>query len=229
MLVDRRNYHLFTPLLYQVASCLLSPGEIAAPLRKVFRGARNVRFRMGDVVRHRLRRRRSCTSPTAPRCRTTIVVLAAGSRTNFFGNDELARHALGLKDLGEALQLRNHVLDCLERATATDRRRRTAPPAHVLHRRRRSDRRRVRGRRSRELVRLVLPHEYPELARPTVRIVLLEGGDRLLPMFKPRLSGYARRELERRGVDVRTNALVADADDKLVRTQGRRARSRPRR
>ena len=81
----------------------------------MFRGAANVRFRMGDVARHRLRRRRSCTSPTAPSSPTTIVVLAAGSRTNFFGNDDVAQHALGLKDLGEALQLRNHVLDCLER------------------------------------------------------------------------------------------------------------------
>ena len=140
-----------------------------------------------------------------------------GSRTNFFGNDDVARHALGLKDLGEALQLRNHVLDCLERAAATsdaDERRRLLTfcivgggPTGVEY-----------AGALGELVRLVLPQEYPELAHDSVRIVLLEGGDRLLTMFKPRLSVYAREELERRGVDVRTNALVSDASDKLVRT-----------
>ena len=217
VLVDRRNYHLFTPLLYQVASCLLSPADIAAPLRKVFRGARNVRFLMGDVARTDFEAKvvHLADGTALP---YDHVVLAAGSRTNFFGNDDLARSALGLKDLGEALQLRNHVLDCLERATATDdadERRRLLTfcivgggPTGVEY-----------AGSLGELVRLVLPQEYPELARDSVRIVLLEGGDRLLTMFKPRMSGYARKELERRGVDVRCNALVAEATDKLVRTQ----------
>jgi NADH dehydrogenase len=217
VLVDRRNYHLFTPLLYQVASCLLSPADIAAPLRKVFRGARNVRFMMGDVARIDFEAKVVHLAGGAA-LPYDHVVLAAGSRTNFFGNDDLARYALGLKDLGEALQLRNHVLDCLERAAATDdadERRRLLTfcivgggPTGVEY-----------AGALGELVRLVLPQEYPELARDSVRIVLLEGGDRLLTMFKPRLSGYARKELERRGVDVRCNALVSDATDKLVRTQ----------
>ena len=122
------------------------------------------------------------------------LVLAAGSRTNFYGNDELARHALGLKDLGEALQLRNHVLDCLERAAVTDdaaERRRNLTfcivgggPTGVEY-----------AGALAELVRLVLPAEYPELSPSDVRIVLLEGGDRLLPAFRKRLSAYALREL----------------------------------
>jgi NADH dehydrogenase len=216
VLVDRQNYHLFTPLLYQVASCLLSPSEIAAPLRKVFRGAANVRFRMGEVVEVDFAARAVRLSDG-----TTLeydyVVLAAGSRTNFFGNDELEAHALGLKDLGQALQLRNHVLDCLERASATadaDERRRLLTfcvvgggPTGVEY-----------SGALAELVRLVLPHEYPELSSSDVHIVLLEGGDRLLPAFKPRLSEYAHRELRRRGVDVRLNALVSSATDKVVCT-----------
>ena len=110
VLVDRQNYHLFTPLLYQVASCLLSPSDIAAPLRKVFRRAPNVRVRLGEVVDvdfagQVVRLRDGDT------LEYDELVLAAGSRTNFFGNDEIAEHALGLKDLGEALQLRNHVLE----------------------------------------------------------------------------------------------------------------------
>jgi NADH dehydrogenase len=216
VLVDRRNFHLFTPLLYQVASCLLSPGDIVAPLRKVLRGATNVRFRMADVAEIDFTAKVVHLSDGAELPYDHVVV-AAGSRTNFFGNDGVARHALGLKDLGEALQLRNHVLDCLERAAGTaddDERRRLLTfcivgggPTGVEY-----------AGALGELARLVLPHEYPELARAAVRIVLLEGSDRLLSMFTPRLSGYARKELERRGVDVRTNAHVADVTEKVVRT-----------
>jgi NADH dehydrogenase len=211
LLVDRHNYHLFTPLLYQVASCLLNPSEVTAPLRKVFRGSANVRYREGEVagadfVGKVVRLADGAELPY------DYLVLATGSQTNYYENQSVREHALGLKDLGEALQLRNHVLQCLERAT-------TAPteeerlrlltfcivgggPTGVEY-----------AGALGELARLVLPHEYPELSASSLRILLLEGGDRLLTMFVPRLSKYARRELERRGVDVRTNTLVASADD----------------
>jgi NADH dehydrogenase len=217
LLIDAHNYHLFTPLLYQVASCLLNPGEIAAPLRKTFRGARNVHVRRGLVIDVDLDARR-LTLDDGAHIDFDHLVLAAGSRTNFYGNDELGRHALGLKDLGEALQLRNHVLDCLERAAVTDdaaeRRRRLTfcivggGPTGVEY-----------AGALAELVRLVLPAEYPELRPADVRIVLLEGGDRLLPAFRKRLSAYALRELSRRGVDVRLNAMVATATHEVVETR----------
>jgi NADH dehydrogenase len=117
-----------------------------------------------------------------------------------------------LKDLGEALQLRNHVLECLEEATRTGNeaaRRRLLTfcivgggPTGVEYA----------GALS-ELVRLILPKEYPELSPSEVRILLLEGSDRLLSTFVPRLSRYARTQLELRGIEVRTNTLVANADD----------------
>jgi len=211
LLVDRRNYHLFTPLLYQVASCLLNPSEITAPLRKVLRGAPNVRYRAGDVTavdfeRKRLRLDDDVELPY------DHLVLATGSVTNYYGNESVRAHALGLKDLGEALQLRNHVLECLERATTAaseEERRRLLTfcivgggPTGVEF-----------AGALAELARLVLPREYPELSASPLRVSLLEGGDRLLPMFVPRLSAYTQRELERRGVEVRTNTLVASADD----------------
>ena len=214
VLVDRHNYHLFTPLLYQVASCLLNPAEIAAPLRKVLRGAPNVRYRMGDVSRVDFAGKRVHFADGGV-LEYDYVVVATGSVTNYFGNDAIARHALGLKDLGQALQLRNHVLECLERAAATtdaDERRRLLTfcivgggPTGVEY-----------AGALAELVRLVLPYEYPEIPPSDVSILLLEGADRLLTMFVPRLSNYARKELERLGVDVRTNTLVASADDKGV-------------
>ena len=213
-LVDRQNYHLFTPLLYQVASCLLNPSEITAPLRKVFRDAPNVRYRQGDVVDVDFDAQRVRLADGTTLAYDSLV-LATGSVTNFYGNTALESHALGLKDLGEALQLRNHVLDCLERAAATtdhvERERLLTfcivggGPTGVEY-----------AGALAELVRLVLPHEYLEFPPSDVRIVLLEGGDRVLPTFKRRLSAYGQRELAYRGVDVRLNTLVASADDRGV-------------
>ncbi len=143
------------------------------------------------------------------------LVLATGSETNYYGNDSVRDRALGLKDLGEALELRNHVLECLDRAadTTDDAERERlltfcivgGGPTGVEY-----------AGALGELARLILPEEYPELPPSCLRILLLEGGDRLLTMFVPKLSTYARGELERRGVDVRTNTFVASADDRGV-------------
>jgi NADH dehydrogenase len=217
VLVDTHNYHLFTPLLYQVASCLLAPSEITAPLRKVLSGAENVRYRQGQVVDIDFAQQRVRLADGAV-LEYDQVVLSTGSVTNFYGNEAIESRALGLKDLGEALSLRNHVLDCLERATAaTDPAERErlltfciigGGPTGVEY-----------AGALAELARLVLPREYPELRPHEFRIVLLEGGGRLLPTFKPRLSAYTRRELERLGVDVRTEQLVASADATKVVTR----------
>ncbi len=210
-IVDPRDYHLFTPLLYQVASCLLNPSEVAAPIRKVFRGVPNVRYRQDQVVAldHDARR---VTLASGTVLDYDACVLATGSATNYYGNASVEEHALGLKDLGEALQLRNHVLTCFEQATATDddaARRRLltfcvvgAGPTGVEY-----------AGALAEFVRLVVPNEYPELASTRVQILLLEGGDRVLAPFKPRLSAYTARQLARLGVEVRTRTLVTSADD----------------
>jgi NADH dehydrogenase len=211
LLVDRQNYHLFTPLLYQVASCLLNPSEITAPLRKVFAGAANIRYREGEVAGVDFERKvvRLTDDVELP---YDHLVMATGSTTNYYGNESVRQHALGLKDLGEALHLRNHVLECLERATVAkteEERQRLLTfcivgggPTGVEY-----------AGALGELARLVLPKEYPEISPSALRIVLLEGGDRLLTMVTPSLAKYAKRELEHRGVDVRCNALVASADD----------------
>src|SRR3954451_19743834 len=117
-IVDRQNYHLFTPLLYQVASCLLNPSEITAPVRKVFRDSSNVRYRQGEVVDVDFSEQ-TVRLADGETLHYDEIVLATGSTTNYYGNDALEQRALGLKDLGQALQLRNHVLECLERAAAT--------------------------------------------------------------------------------------------------------------
>ena len=211
VLVDRRNYHLFTPLLYQVASCLLNPSEIAAPLRKVFRGAGNVRYREANVTHVDFASNLVHLSDGTVLAYDYVVV-ATGSVTNYYGNKSVEAHALGLKDLGQALALRNHVLECLEHATVA---------STPIERQRLLTFTIVGGGPTgveyagalAELVRLVLPDEYPEIPPSDVRIVLLEGGERLLPGFAKSLSEYARTQLELRGIDVRTSTLVTMADD----------------
>lgn len=211
LLVDERDYHLFTPLLYQVASCLLNPSEIAAPVRKVFRGAPNLRFRQARVVGVDLHGKR-LTLDDSSELHYDVCVLATGSVNNYFGNADVARQALNLKDLGSALKLRNHVLERFEHAASTtDAAARArhltfcvvgAGPTGVEY-----------AGALAEFVRLVVPDEYPELDGPPVRIILLEGGDRVLPTFKRRLSAYAQRQLELRGVEVRLRTLVDSADE----------------
>ena len=211
-LIDRNNYHLFTPLLYQVASCLLAPTEIAAPLRRVFRRATNVRVHVGDVVSVDTEARTVALADgtNVPYDR---LVITTGSATNYFGNDTIATHSFGLKDLGEALTLRNHVLEVLDRASwcaPGDEMRDAlltfcivgAGPTGVEY-----------AGALAELVRLIFPLEYPELRDARVRIVVLEMSDRVLASFHPSLGRYARTELERLGVEVRLGASVASLDE----------------
>jgi NADH dehydrogenase len=214
LLLDRHNYHLFTALLYQVATSLLNPSDIACPHRSIFRRSRNVRFRQARVVgvdlEHRVVRLES--DEEVP---YDSLVLATGSENNYFANEELAEHTLGMKTLAEAMRLRNHVLSCLELAAQTDsiEERRAwltfvivgGGPTGVEYA----------GALS-ELLRLVLGRDFPELDHSMARIVLAEGMDRLLGAFHPKLGAYAARTLRDRGIEVRTSALVQKATDELV-------------
>jgi NADH dehydrogenase len=214
LLVDRNNYHLFTPLLYQVASSLLNPSDIAYPVRKGFTGSRNVRFRLGEVTGADLDRRvvRLGDGSEIPYDR---LVLAAGSTTAFYGMADVQRAALGLKDLPEAMELRNHVLSCFESASReADPARARALLTFVI----------VGGGPTgveyagalAELIRLNLGRDFPEIDRGRIRILLLERESRLLPMFREDLSGYARRELENRSIEVRLGCGLANARDGAV-------------
>ena len=114
-LLDRSGFHLFTPLLYQVATALLNPSDIGYPLRTVFRRSRNVRVHQAMVVSVDFRMRTVHLS-TGQNVNCDYLVLATGSTDNYFGNNAVADASLGLKTLEQAARLRNHVLACLERA-----------------------------------------------------------------------------------------------------------------
>src|SRR5919108_1441428 len=173
LLLDGRNYHLFTPLLYQVATALLNPSDIAYPFRARFRRSRNVRFRQSLVAEIDFEGKRLHTADGTELAYDYLVV-ATGSTNNYFGNEELEEHTIGMKTLEEALRLRNHVLSCLERAEQepdpSERRRwltfvvAGGGPTGVEY-----------AGALGELLKLVLGRDYPDLAPGSARIVLVEG------------------------------------------------------
>jgi NADH dehydrogenase len=210
LLVDERNYHLFTPLLYQVATALLTPSDISYPLRRVFRGSPNVRVMHARVVGVDFQRK-TVKVASGHELGYDYIVLATGSVNNYFGNQRVAEHAIGLKVLEEATRLRNHVLRCMELAeTETDAEERQALLTFVV----------VGGGPTGveyagalgELVQLVARRDYHSIAASDVRIVLVEGRDRLLSIFSERIGRYAQRVLRKRGIEVRTGVLVQSAD-----------------
>ena len=217
LLVDRNNYHLFTPLLYQVASALLDPGEIARPIRQLIRPLPNADFRQALVTGVDLEGRRLATDhgPIA----YDYLVLATGAQSDYFGNASLAEHTLGLKDLDEGLALRNRILSQFEasRWTGDPARRRAlltfavvgAGPTGVE----------MAGAIS-ELIRLVLRKDYRDLDINEVRVVLIEAAPYVLGAFVPHLRDAALHSLERKGIKVMLGAKVESVTDSAVRLAG---------
>jgi NADH dehydrogenase len=214
LLLDRNNYHLFQPLLYQVATAGLEPEEIARPVRAILRSQKNFDFRLVDVTGVDFDRRRLDTSagPVA----YDYLILSHGSETNFFGLESMRQHGLGLKDIPDALRIRNHVLTCFEQAMLEiDPERRRAKLTFIV----------VGGGPTgvemagalSELIRLVLVKDYPRLNIKDVRILLLEATDKILAALPERLREAAVKTLWRKWIEVRFSAVVTDYDGELVR------------
>src|SRR5207237_366235 len=214
VLVDRHNYHLFQPLLYQVATAGLEPEQIARPVRAVLRRQRNFEFRMTEVTGLDARGKRVVTTDGA--IAYDYLILAVGGETNYFGLEGVVRHGFGLKDIPEAIRIRNHVLHAFERAMLEpDPERRRAWLTFVV----------VGGGPTgvemagalSELIRLVLVKDYPRLNVKDVRVLLLEATDRLLGPMPARLREAAAETLWRKKhVEVRFGATVADYDGERV-------------
>lgn len=214
-LVDRNNYHLFQPLLYQVATAGVSPDEIAYPARSIFRGYKNATFRMTEVTGVDYENRLLLTS-TAD-IPFDYLVLAFGGQTNFFGLESVQRHGFELKGLDDATQLRSHILRMFEAAVQEeDPERRKAMLTFVV----------VGGGPTgvefagalSELIRMVLAREYLGLNINDVQVLLLEAADRLL-LAMPEDLGHATAKIlrERKHVDVRFGAQVVEYDGEQVR------------
>ncbi len=223
LVIDRHNYHTFTPLLYQVATCGLDPSAIAYPVRTIFRRHRNVHFLMGNVEGIDTAGR-NVTVRTEDATRTEHydwLLLAAGSVTNFF-RPEVERNAFGLKDLEDAIVVRQHILKLFEKATwAQDAAQRQAFTTFVV----------VGGGPTGietagalyELYNYLLAQEYGSDQPPLkARVILLEATDRLLAPYPTALQQAAVKQLASLGVEVMLNAVVERAEpDRVVQKDGR--------
>jgi NADH:ubiquinone reductase (H+-translocating) len=212
--IDRRNYHLFQPLLYQVATAGLSPAQIASPIRAILRRAANVRVVLGKVLSVD-KRRHSVTVEGGTIEEREIaydyLVLATGARHSYFGRDEWEGVAPGLKKIDDATAIRRQILTAFETAEATqsaESRRRFLTfvvigggPTGVE----------MAGAIA-ELARVALRHDFRNIDPSEARIVLVEAGPRLLAPFPPKLSEAARRSLEKLGVEVRLGTPVSQCD-----------------
>lgn len=212
-LIDRFNYHQFQPLFYQVATAGLNGSDISFPLRKVFHGSRNVKYRMANVEQ---------VLPDQQKVQTNIgdfeydqLVIATGAGTNFFGNANMEKYAIPMKSTVEAIELRNRILRNFEMAlTVTD------PvelqrllnivvvgggPTGVE----------LSGAIA-DMKRFVLPKDYPELDFDQMNIFLLEGTGKTLAVMSEKSSEQSAKYLKRLGVTVKTNTLIKDYDGKTA-------------
>ena len=217
LLVDRNNYHLFTPLLYQVASALLEPGEIARPVRQMIRPLANAEFKLAAVTGVDLNGRRLLTDHGP--MPYDYLVLATGAQTDYFGNDALADATLPLKNLADGLTVRNHIMSRIEASRWTDdtSRRRAlltfavigGGPTGVE----------MAGALS-ELIHLVLRKDYHDLDTNEVRVVLIEAAPYVLGQFAPSLREAARRSLEKKHVELMLKTKVESVAEGHIRLAG---------
>jgi len=209
-LVDRKNHHVFQPLLYQVATATLSPGDIAAPIRWILRRVHNVRVLMGEVTGIDVHARRVELADGGV-LEYDYLIVASGSRHAYFGHGEWEQYAPGLKTLEDAIAIRRRILIAFERAErATDAAQQRALLTFAL----------VGGGPTgvelagtlAEIARQTLRDEFRSIDTSRARIVLIEGGHSILQTFPEPLRAAAKRSLERLGVEVRENTVVTAVD-----------------
>lgn len=209
VLLDRNNYHLFQPLLYQVSTAGLEPDSIAFPLRGIFGSQKNLHFRMAEVKG--VRAAENILETGIGEIHYDYLVLATGSNTNFFGNKQIAEHAIGMKSLIEAVQIRNYVVKQFEECLLLkDEAEIKAKLNFVL----------VGGGPTgvemagaiAELRKYILPKDYPELPLHYMNIYLIEAGPRLLSAMSERSSEKTAQGLHQLGIKVLTKTVVKDYD-----------------
>jgi NADH dehydrogenase len=206
-LVDRCNYHLFQPLLYQVATGTLSPANIASPLRNILKRQKNTQVLLAEAVRIDASNRRVILSDGSIEYDTLVV--STGSSHQYFGHDEWETFAPGLKTVDDATDMRRRILLAFETAEReTDPEKLRAWMTFVI----------VGGGPTGaelagalgEIANDTLRRDFRKINPSDARIILVEGTDRVLPAYPPKLSASARKMIERLGVTVRTGALVTD-------------------
>lgn len=208
-LIDRRNHHLFQPLLYQVAMAGLSPADIAVPIRSILSKQRNTRVFQGKVTA--IDFRRQIVVADFGEVPYDYLLLACGARHSYFGHDQWESHAPGLKTIEQATEIRRRLLSAFEEAERTsdaDQRKRLLTfvvvgggPTGVE----------LAGAIG-EMSRFTLARDFRHIDSKLARIILVEAGPRILPMFSEEMAGRATRDLEHLGVQVWTSSPVTSID-----------------
>ena len=213
-LVDRHNYHLFQPLLYQVAIAGLLPSQIAYPLRTIFRKQKNLTFQMGEVTDINLEARYIKMDGSV--IAYDYLVFAAGGETNFFGNQSVEQNGFQLKNIQSAIEIRNHLLQMFEEASReADAEKRRALLTFVV----------VGGGPTgvetsgalAELIIHVLSRDYPQMDLNEVRVLLLEAGHTIMPSYPDELRKATEKLLKSKKVEVLTNTKLVDYNGQRVR------------
>ncbi|MEA3196057.1 MAG: hypothetical protein QOF32_109, partial [Gammaproteobacteria bacterium] len=217
--VDRTNYHLFQPLLYQVATAALSPGDIAAPVRPLFRDSLDTRILLGTVTG--VNTAAQVVMVDHMEVPYDFLVVATGATHSYFGKDQWAPYAPGLKRVEDAIEIRRRILTAFEHAEASvDRAERDALLTFLI----------VGGGPTgvelagaiAELARFGMDKEFRNFDPADARVILVQAAPRLLPAFPETLAAIARRALEKLGVEVKTGSLVEAIDSDGVTVSGKR-------
>ncbi|MEM1048441.1 MAG: NAD(P)/FAD-dependent oxidoreductase [Pseudomonadota bacterium] len=223
-LLDRQNYHLFQPLLYQVATAALTPAEIAAPIRGILRRQRNATVFMDEVCGVDTGAKEVATT-SGRRIPYDALVLATGARHSYFGQDGWAAFAPGLKSIDDAFALRKKILLAFEQAemsASEDDAYREAQQTFVVI---------GGGPTGVELAGAIaelahsMARDFRRIEAEGTRILLVEGGDRLVPSFDPALSDRVMKDLASLGVDVRLNTMVSEIGDGFIEAGDERIRA----
>jgi NADH:ubiquinone reductase (H+-translocating) len=214
IIIDRKNFHTFQPLLYQVATAGLSPEEIATPIRTIFRSRKNVEVFMGVVTGVDLTRR--VIKTVGPEVPYDYLIVAAGASHAYFGHDEWEPYAPGLKTVEDALEIRRRVLLTFELAERESASGKPPTPLNFVI---------VGGGPTgvelagtlAEICHQALTHEFRAIDPARAHILLLEGGPRVLPVYPEDLSRSAEEQLRHLGVEVRTSTMVTGIEPGAVR------------
>ncbi len=214
-IIDRHNYHLFQPLLYQVATAALSPADIAFPIRRIFRSQKNVECVLGDVTQIDLTRQ-CLTIDSSQEIDFDYLVVAAGATHSYFGKEEWLSNAPGLKTIEDALYIRKRILLAFEEAeNEMDLDAQRAKLTFII----------VGGGPTgvelagalRQIAVKEIQKDYRHIDTSTARVMLVEANDRVLKSFHPDLSARAKRDLEKLGVEIRLNGRVTAVDEQGVK------------
>ncbi|MGO2357549.1 NAD(P)/FAD-dependent oxidoreductase [Mesonia sp.] len=215
VLIDKHNYHSFQPLLYQVSTSGLEPDSIAYPLRKIITSVENAYFRLTEVTS--IDAKNSTLHSSIGQITYDYLVIATGSKTNFFGNKSIEKNGMAMKTIPQALNIRSLILQNLEKATITTHKEEReallnfviagAGPTGVE----------LSGAIA-EVRNNIVPKDYIDIQPSEIKIHLLEGLERVLPPMSEKASAKAKKFLEELGVEIHLNTMVEDYDGEVVNT-----------